>query len=325
MGSLTLRSGAVAGVALVSVLVFHLSVLGVFFLLPLAWLEKKGLRHLEPHGVLATTIGFLAWPWFWKLFSREPWSVWDSLDAGLPIALVAGWYFVRLLSVYRWRYLFRLGAVTVASAVIGLPLVMYLVNDPLVQKAWRTGFELVWTELARASKGEVVDSLTDSYKQEFFGMLKQSVSSAFLPAMFLFWAGTEALSRRLGWTVKPLPWSKFQLPSWGVFPFLGLWTILLVQNLSRNLGGETISGTFWYAIGNLSIVFWIVYAFAGWGVLKALMVRWKVATPLQSVIGVLLVLTLISANAASVIVMVLLPLLAVLELWVNFRKMEQRG
>jgi hypothetical protein len=325
MGFLTWRSGAVAGVALVSVLVFHLSVLAVFFLLPIAWLEKKGFADLVPHSVLMTVVGFVAWTWLWKLISREPWAVWDTWDAGLPVVLVLGWFLVRHLSVLRWRYLFRLAAVTLAGAVIGLPVVMSAVNDPLVQKAWRAGFELVWAQLAQASSVEAAGTLTDSYKQAFFGMVKESVCRAFLPVLFLFWAGTEALTRRLGWTATPVLWTKFQLPTWGVFAFLGLWTLLLLQNLWRNLGGSAWNGAVWYLVENLAVVVWIVYAFAGWGVLRFLMDGRKVAIPIQSLIGVFLVLCLISANAASVIVMVILPLLAVLELWVNFRKMEQRG
>jgi hypothetical protein len=318
-------AGLALAVAMSSVLLFHLSLLGVVFLLPLAWVEKKSSRQTADLAAVMATVGMVGWTFLWKSVEQTTWSVWDTLDLSLPVVLLLGWLLVRALEPTGWRYLFRLGVVLAVVTVVGLPTVAGFMAAPDVERVWKQGFDLVWNQISLSSGTEAIASLAAD-KVAFFGMVKESVSAAFVPTLFLFWALNEQWCRRARWfNQPPVRWEDFRLPQQAVAPFLALWVTVLVQSLLHNLGASGMSGVLWYAVQNVAAVFWIVYAFVGWGVLRILMARVNVAPLMLTLLGASLVVLLLSGGVLTVLVMVALPLLAVLELWVNFRKNEQRG
>ncbi|MEI8092797.1 MAG: hypothetical protein WCG80_01145 [Spirochaetales bacterium] len=315
---------ALAG-ALVSSVLFHLSLLGVLFLLPLVWLNKRHSQATALEGAAATAALLICWTFGRLALEKSTWTVWDSLDLGLPLFLLAGWVALVLLNGTGWRFVYRLGAVTLVAAVIGLPLVTGLLAVPAVEKAWKDGFEIVWKQIAEASGSAGLQDWSAN-KDDFFVLVRESISAAFLPVLFLFWAATESWSRRWGWSgTGPVRWVDFRLPSRAVVVFLGLWMVILVQSLVRNLGGRGLEGVLWYGVANLAIVAWIAYALVGWGIVKSLLQRGKVPPLAQTLMGMMLILSLFAGGVMSVVVLIALPLLAVLELWIDFRKTEQRG
>lgn len=315
---------AVVLAALGSVLLFHLSVLALFFLVPLARLKSSGLRE-EVKGMALAAVGFLAAA---LVFARigNGWTVWDTVNLAIPLGLLTGWLVIEVLESKGWRFLERLGIVTLGVAVLSVPILMQATSNVQLENSWKQGFELVWKQVLEAGGSELKTVLTPANKESFFLMVKESVLGGFLPVVFLFWGMTELWSRLSPRSQKPrVEWSTFRIPSVAVVPFLALVGIVLARNLLHNLGSEWSGGVLWYLALNVMVVFWMVYALAGWGILDSLMRRANLPGVFRGVTAIMLVMGLVSGGWLSALTLIGLPLLAVLELWIDFRKNLERG
>jgi len=112
-------------------------------------------------------------------------------------------------------------------------------------------------------------------------------------------------------------------PPRGALVLLGLWGLILIQGLLVRTGVKWDGGIGFLVVLNAAGVALAVHAMAGWGILLSLMDRWNVPRFGQSLVRVLLILLLLAQGAGQWVVLAGLPLLAVLELWVNFRKRTQ--
>jgi hypothetical protein len=157
----------------------------------------------------------------------------------------------------------------------------------------------------------------------FFELLKQAFLGSFLLVFFLFWAFTGRVSRVFGAPEEHKTLKDFFLPAQGAAILLGLWGLILVQGLLVRSGMKWDPGFLQYVVWNAAWISLVVYGLAGWGIVGALMDRWRWPRFGQAAMRVLLIFFLMVPGTGQVAVMVGLPVLAVLELWVNFRNRTQ--
>lgn len=141
--------------------------------------------------------------------------------------------------------------------------------------------------------------------------------------LFLFWGMTARFSRIFAPGEGLKTWKEFFVPPAGALVLLGLWGLILVQGLLFRTGVKWDGGIALHVVLNAAWIALAVHAMAGWGILVSLMDRWNFPRLGQSLVRVLLIFLLLVPGAGQWIVLAGLPVLAVLELWMNFRKRTQ--
>jgi hypothetical protein len=143
----------IRGFALATVLAvaaYHLSVLGIFFLLPLQWVwVRQGKRPFLMASVLAAA-GIGGVEAALKAVTRTPWTVLDTAALGIPLFLIAGWVAIVVMETLGWRFLYRLLAVTAVTGLVAFPLVSGLLAQPSFNQALQGGFNTLWKQFTDA-------------------------------------------------------------------------------------------------------------------------------------------------------------------------------
>jgi hypothetical protein len=308
---------------ILAVAAYHLSVLGAFFLLPLQWIrQRRGERPFFAASVL-TMVGIGGVEAAVKLATHSLWTVLDAALLGLPLLLIVGWVSIVTMERLRWRFLYRLLTVTAVTGLVLFPLVAGLFGQEAFVQVVEKSFDEVWNQVLQTPGFDVPGVMGQLNKTEFFELLKETFLGSFLLVFFLFWGFTARMSQALAPRREPRTWKDFVVPSQGVWILLGLWGLILIQGLLVRFGMKGDWGIIQYAVLNAAWVALIVYGMVGWGILHSLMDRWRWPRWGQGAVRVLLVCLVLLPGPGQGIVLVGLPVLAVLELWVNFRKRTQ--
>jgi len=302
---------------------YHLSVLGVLFLLPLQWVRvRQGVRPFLMASVLAAA-GIGAVEAAVKAVFRTPWTVLDAAVLGLPLVLIAGWVVIVMMERLGWRFLYRLLAVTAVAGLVLFPLMSGLLAQASFVQVLHSAFDEVWKQVSESPGLNAPGVMGSLDRSEFFDVLKQAFLGSFVLVFFLFWAFTGRVSRAFDPKAEPRTLKDFFVPPQGAWVLLGLWGLILVQGLLIRAGVKWEWGVAAYAILNAGWIALVVHALAGWGILHSLMDRWCWPRWGQAGVRAALVLLLLLPGAGQWMVLAGLPVLAVLELWVNFRNRTQ--
>jgi hypothetical protein len=316
------RVGQFALATALSIVAFHMSGLfGIFFLLPLQWIRSRlGEVPFAASAVLAFAgiAGVLAGV---KALIHEPWTPLETAFLAMPATALAGWVAIVLLQRTGWRFLYRVLLVTGVAALVLFPLVSSLLHSEGFLKALDDGYNRLWTGVLK------LPGIEEAAKAGFdpkalMDLMKQTVLSSFLMAFFLFWMFTGRLAKALEPGTRDVL-KNFRVPPQGALVLLALWGLLLARSLLQSWGTSWDWGFGRYVMLNLAFVALAVHALAGLGIVESLMARWNWPMFARVAARIALLLLLFSQGAGQLVVLVGLPLLAVLELWVNLRTRTQ--
>jgi len=317
------RPWAWALATVLAVAAYHLSLFGVFFLVPLQWIRhRRGERSfltasaLVAAGIVAVAAGL-------KALVHSSWSVVDTAALGLPLVLIAGWVAIVVMERLEWRFLYRILAVTAVTGLVLFPLIANLLRQEAFIQVVEKAFDEVWKQVFHTPGLDVPGLMGKLDKAEFFELLKQAFLGSFLLVFFLFWSFTHRVSRVFDPERESTTLKDFFVPAQGAWVLLGLWGLILVQGLLLRAGIKWEMGFAQYVVLNAAWVALVVHSLAGWGILHSLMDRWRWPRFAQGAVRALLVFLLMVPGTGQVVVLAGLPILAVLELWVNFRNRTQ--
>jgi hypothetical protein len=239
----------------------------------------------------------------------------------MPATALAGWVGIVLLERTGWRFLYRTLFVTGAAALALFPLVSSLLHDGAFMKALDDGYNKVWTEVLKLP-GVDAAAAAGFDPKALLDLMKQTVLSSFLVTFFLFWMFTGRLAKAFEPGARDVL-KNFRVPPQGALVLLGLWGLLLVRSLLHSWGTSWDWGFGQYVMLNLALVALAVHALAGLGIIESLMTRWNWPLFARVAVRIALLLLLFSQGVGQLVVLVGLPLLAVLELWMNLRTRTQ--
>jgi len=315
--------GPLALATVLAVAAYHLSVFGIFFLLPLQWVRvRRGEGSFWVASVLAAA-GIGAVEAVVKAVVHSPWTVLDTAVLAFPLVLIAGWVSIGAMERLGWRFLYRLLTVTAVVGLVMFPLVAGLLNQAAFRQVLEDSFNAVWKQASQTPGLDAPGLMDKLDRTGFFDLLKEAFLGSFLLVFFLFWAATDRMARVFSPEGEPKTLKDFRVPPQAAWVLLGLWAVILVQGLLAGRGVKWDWGFAQYAILNVALVALVVHALAGWGILQSLMERWRWPRIVQMVVRVLLICTVLVPGTGQIAVLVGLPFLAVLELWVNFRNRTQ--
>jgi len=315
--------GTFALATVLAVACYHLSVFGVFFLVPLEWVRLRfGGRSFLTASVLAAA-GIVAVEAALQAFGGTTRSIMDVVVFGMPLLLIAGWVALVEMERLGWRFLYRLLAVTAVVGLVLFPVIGSLLAQESVSRSLEQSFDAVWKQMSQNPELKLPGILGHLDRTEFFDLLKEAFLGSFLLVLFLFWAFTNRLARALDPSQEPRTLKDFFVPPQATWVLLGLWGLILVQGLLVRGGVKWEWGFALYVVLNAAWIVLVIHALAGWGILHSLMDRWRWPRFAQGALRVLLVLSLLVPGTGQWVVLIGLPVLAVLELWVNFRNRTQ--
>ncbi len=313
------RTGQFALATALSVVTYHMSVFGLFCLFPLQWVRsRQGVMPFLASSALALA-GIVAVQAGIKAVVGSSWKDFDVASLVFPVVEIAGWAAIVLLERTGWRFLFRVLAVTALAALVLFPLAASLLGREDFMRSLSVAFGSVWDKVIQAPG---LDASAGLSKGQFFELLKIVFLDSFLLVFFLFWMFTGRLAKVLE-PGKAEVLRNFRVPPQGALALLVLWGLLLAQSLIHQ-GGARLDWGFWqYVVMNFALIALVVHALAGLGIVEALMVRWRWPSVGRFAARAALLLLLFAPGAGQLVIMVGLPLLAVLELWVNLRTRTQ--
>jgi len=317
------RWGVEALAAVLAVVAYQLSVFGVLFLLPLQWVYR---RHGErPFLMVSIVVAVGIWgvAVLTKVVAHSLWSAADTVLLVFPLVLIAGWVVMVLLERLGWRFLYRLVAVTAACGLVLFPTVSGLLAQPALMQVVEKSFDEVWKSASQTPGVDFASLVGRVSEKEFFDLLKETFLGSFLTVLFLFWAFTGFVARVFTTPRELRTLKGFFLPSQGTWILLGLWGLILIKFLLALKGVDWEWGGVEYVVANLALIALVLHVAAGWGILHVLLDGWKVPRLGQTAVRVLLALVLLTPVVGTWLVLGGLAGLAVLELWVNFRKRTQ--
>lgn len=305
-----------------TVAAYHLSVLGLLMLLPLGWLKVRQGNRPFLMASIAALVGIVVVEALIKSFGKQAWSVVDWAVLGVPLMLIAGNVALVWLERLGWRYLVRLLVVVAVLSVISFYSVLtVMTNEPMVQVIQKS-FDVVWkTALESLSLSPDTKGLD---KQWFFETLKTMFLSSSLFVLFLTLGWSQWVVSRFIQAEKSAAGDSrsFFLPSWVSLVFLlffgGVLALALLGQFQSQWGGPWLSYWAWSA----GLILWSVHMRAGLGIVLTWVDR-SVAPTRRWMVNVGVVAVLVLAPWALPLVFFTLPTIAVLELWVNFRKKTQ--
>ncbi len=318
------RVGQFALATAVAVAAFHLGAfLAVLFLLPLQWVRSR----LGEAAFVASALLALAGIWgvtlLISLIGHTPWNAFDTIPMTICSVLVAGWVAIVLLERTGWRFVYRTLLVTVVVAAVLYPLAGHLIQEETFSAYLKKSFDTIWGQTFAGSSLENADQSGPS-KADYLEMLKQSFLSAILVSLFLIWTLTGFVAKLIRKESSGML-RNFRMPPQGAWVFLGLWIGIAVLALTQAYApGKPVDLGVWvYVLASFAVIGLILYLLVGLGVAESLMARWQWPRIIRfAVRGALLLLPFVTIGGL-VVVFVGLPLLGVLELWMNLRTRTQ--
>ncbi|NNM66384.1 MAG: hypothetical protein HKM06_00075 [Spirochaetales bacterium] len=307
--------------ALLSAVFYHLSVFGLFFLVPLQVVYVRRGRLPFVLAIFLSAVLIVLGLGLELLLAKQDWTVFDTLSAMLAGILLGGWLLAVLLEKTGWRFLVRLSLAVAAAGLVVFTLGGWALQDVSFQSQLQTDLMPIWKKLVSTVGMETVNGLFPAqWVRDPAAMLKgmeDAVLSTVLVSFFVVWLVTWRL-------VRSVPGSRFllknfRLPSSASLILLGVWALFLGDSLLAQ-GGHDFLGFAMYIVSNLAWITLVVHALAGWGIVQSLLERWRLPLVLRGlVLGLLAFFCFWVGSTAEVVTLVGLTVLAVLELWVNFR------
>lgn len=323
---LTVSLGLLSGV------LFQLGLVGIVFLVPLQLAGSRGRGALWGSSALslAVIVGGQEAMLLWSGLSR--WGVLEYFAVGMAFTLIGGWLLIDGLKSTGWRFLTRLTVALAAVGVILFPIAWLMMSSPSVQAEISLSFAKFWHSIL-TSGGTTVDSWSSLIPTAWLKnsdlilkMFEEALLSSVLLGYFFLWLLTWRLTRATpvvsesGEVVRKEPFylRNFRLPSTATWVFLLSWAIYLAVVLLEK--SDKITGFWQYPLLNIAWITLLIHALAGGGVVQSLMIRWNWPALFKTIVsGLLLVFCLWFGSALEMGTLVFLSVLAVLELWVNFR------
>ena len=310
--------------AVVSVAAYHLSVLGgLFFLLPLEAVRRR--HGLTPFlGVMAAVlVGITAVAAAFKGFEHQAWSALDTVMLAPAFVFSLGWAFIVALERYGWRMLYRVTLVTVITGILAFPTLGILLHSESFNREVQTAFATVWKTVFETPGLKIPGLMGQLDPKQFFDLLKASFLGSFLLVTFLFWCFTWRVGKVFAAGDTATGARSFAVPPLGVGLFLVFWGLLFAQALLARAGNVQDWGLLGDALLNAGMIALAVHLWAGWGIFLVLLDRWKLPRVFRVLVMIILVIMGILPGVGQVIVVVGLSVLAVMELWVNFRNRRE--
>ena len=320
------------GLGLLSGVLFQLGLVGIVFLVPLQLAGARGRGALWGSSAIslaAIAIGqevMLLWS------GMAGWGVLEYLTVGIAFSLIAGWLLIDGLKRLGWRFLYRLTLALVGVGLLLFPAAWVVTTAPAIQAELSQGFAKFWQTLL-TSGGSSVNSWSSVIPSAWLKnpdlvlkMFEEALLSSILLGYFFVWLLTWRLTRATpvvnssGELVRGEPFllRNFRLPPTATWVLLLSWAIYLaVVMLAKS---DKVTGFWLYPLLNVAWIALLVHALAGGGVVQAVMNRWNWPVLFKTIVsGLLLVFCLWFGSALEIGTLVFLSVLAVLELWVNFR------
>ncbi len=316
----------ILGMAILSTVLFHISVLFVFFLIPLEVIRiRKGTKAFFTSACL-----FLAGTGIIRIIQiiRMHASEFSALylaDFAAIIVFVAGLWLVSDASPIKLRRLYRFFIVTGVFGIVSIPLILIAAGNEEFMKALKAQAEQALSLFSMMPGGadsverSMFDAVMDT--DRLIGLAKDVFFSMYLCGLFLFLAGTHLLAggiahRTLG-TQERFVAARFKVPEPLVWPLIAALAGVLAAWFFK-------IGPFSYVFTNTAGILVIVYGIQGLGIIQFLLERYNVPRMFRILIvfGILIVGFIPKANW---VVFIGIPGFGVSETWIKYRRSIERS
>jgi hypothetical protein len=319
MNEATRRGGQFVLATALSIVAYHLSFFGAFCLFSLQWVRSRfGMKSflvsagLTLAGIVAIQMGLN------YVLGITSYAV-KFLTYLAPTVLVCGWVAIVALERTGWRFLYRLLAATAFAGLMLFPMIAWLLNSKEFMGSLEEAFRGLWDKVTQGPGFADISKLLS--EATFFEQFRDGIIDSFLVVFFLLWMIAGRLAKWLE-PVKYRVLRDFRLPREVIWVFLLLTVLMLVQYLVNNGNGHWDLGFWQYVAFSAMGILLILHIVAGWGTLEALLERWNWPSVSRGLVRVVLVV-MVPLGPGLFVLAIGLPLLAVLELWVNLRTRTQ--
>ncbi len=246
------------------------------------------------------------------------------LILSLPMGLAASVAVINSRFISSWDRVYRTLAGGCLVAVVAVPSVLSLYNDPEIVSYLRTALESMTESLGSANaesfQGAVLRSSLDA--ESMLDDTRRTVTNSYAAVIVLFtflghWIGTRMAGRDAP-GARELPRIEgFKVPSALIWPFLVTWFAVLALRLPQ---ARSLTGTALYdAIAwNAALTVSFYFAVQGYGILRHFLGRFAPAGPLRFA-GILLVVLLLLNVTTSAWAAGALTVLGATETWIPYR------
>jgi hypothetical protein len=311
--------------AIASALLYHVGFGFVFFLIPQQMVyvrqgRKPFLISLALGAVLIAGLELVN-----VLKHREGLVVsFLLIEAFAVLALMGGLAAVNLIRPPRLDRVRTLIAASGLTALLAVPLMLYLKGDPEFSAGLRQLFEISVEFLASifspseaaVSAGASTASAAEAWMRIASKVFPRSFAfSYFLLLCFAWWTGTQLGCRSQGVKSEITRLVDFKLPDNFIWP--------LIVSLALALGDMLIGlGHLGYIAWNALLIFLFFYGLAGVGIIHFLFARHSLPRRWLVLLQLALVVMLIFTRL-SLLVIILVPGLGISEIWLHHRRQER--
>ncbi|MCR5731456.1 MAG: hypothetical protein K6G51_00730 [Sphaerochaetaceae bacterium] len=300
---------------LASFAMYNLGLGYLVFTFPLLVLSKRTSRELTDTACVAVMVLVLL-----KLL----YTYRDSLSDALTFALIGVNLFVPLsliLGALVWvntngKALFdRILLMCVPSFLVFFGLEVWFVMDQNLALRVMEEYRGHYLEMVKALSGEISETSETVFKLFMYGTLGSvvalsslvSISNAFLASISARYFYDDEKDKRIMF---------FRIPSWFIYPFLGLWACILSFNFVE------VPASVLVAVMNLALFTMVIYGLQGFAIVYFnLKKRYENLRVIR--LFLLMSLLMLLFVGANLILWIGLPLLGVLENWIPLRKRKQ--
>jgi hypothetical protein len=311
--------------AIASALLYHLGFGFVFFLIPQQMVYARQGR--KPFLIsLAVTFGLVMGIELISVLRNREGLVSSFLliEVFVILALMGGLAAVNLIRPPRPDRVRTLIAATGATALLAVPLMLYLKGNEGFTSAIRQLFDMALDFMTRAfsqpesAAGAAAPGASGTealmrMTSEIF--LRSFAFSYFFMLCFTWWTGTQLGCRSLGKKAFITRLVDFELPEIYVWPLIASLALVLVDML---IGFSPLGVIAW----NASLILLFLYGLVGIGIMHFLFAKYKLPrrwlTMLLLALGIMLIFTRL-----SLLVIILVPGLGISEIWLHHRKRER--
>ncbi|MCX7788642.1 MAG: YybS family protein [Spirochaetes bacterium] len=309
------------GFSVLGIVLYQFQTTILIFVIPLVVLFKRQPYRVGLLGILGTFLGIL----LVKLFRgggiegtlRENLLILDltyPITFLLGVALTEGSYFPRLPPYG------RIALITVVSGILGIPLIRYVMTDPVFEAYLKAQIEAMLRALVESNTAVDLGTMGTLRTSEILRLSKMIFANTYTLGYFLTFLFNWVVGSRIGLRSRGIypvgsVVGTVQLPEKLIWGFLLGWFGVLLS-LIRPLGWVSI--LFW----NVALLSTVLYGMQGVEILRYFLRKLQ---RLRAVILFMIVLFLFIPGL-NVLIMFGIPLLGVSELWIQYRRtVEERS
>ncbi len=309
------------GISILSVLMFQLGYLLIFFLVPLQalYVRKGEVLFLYASGITTAGIFVVKLIQMAAVAGAAFNGMLLLLDMSIPIILIGGLYLVNKEGLYGWNRKLRLLIAAAGAGLLSIPLIIYFGSNEELQQVIQYQFEVLAELLSQgALEGEAAGAVPAT-AEELMIYIRNIFLSSYLFSYALIlaasWAGGTYIGlRSRGYTGRIGLIRNFSVKDTFIWPLLVSWTIVLISRF-------TDLGFFQYIAFNSGFIFLFFFGIQGLAVLGVLMDRYQISRGLRIALIVMMII-LLFLPGVNWAVLIGLPGLGVSEIWVKYRRNE---